>query len=196
MIIKRIVPFSLLIFFLIFPVNSYSFLSSNFRPGTEPDGFRQIKWGTDISTIKDMVFIEDLSQTMNIALAKEYKKNNDILKIGSAHLKKLSYTFWGGKFWFVVAEFSGLENWKVLRDSCFKMFGSRNILIRDLSGNRKDGTKYQEKIEDYSWEGEITSLSINYWHVLNHGTFSISSKVIGDKAKYLSNEKAREKEGF
>jgi hypothetical protein len=192
---KRIFPNFLLIFLLIFPVNSYSFFL-DFKPGSEPDGFRQIKWGTNISTIKDMVLIEDLSQTMNIALAKEYKKNNDILKIGSAHLKKLSYVFLDSKFWFVVAEFSGLENWKSLRDSCFKIFGSRNILIRELSGNRKDGTKYKEKIEDYSWEGDITSLSISYWHILNHGTFSISSKTIGDKAKYLSNKKLREKEGF
>ena len=30
---------------------------SNFKSGSEPDGFRGIKWGTDISTLKDMEYL-------------------------------------------------------------------------------------------------------------------------------------------
>ncbi len=37
-------------------ITDYSKIN-NYKPGSEPDGFRGIKWGTDIKTIKGMIHI-------------------------------------------------------------------------------------------------------------------------------------------
>jgi hypothetical protein len=36
---------------------SFSQLLNNLNPGSEPDGFGGIKWGTDLSALKNMKFL-------------------------------------------------------------------------------------------------------------------------------------------
>jgi len=54
-----------------------------FKSGSEPNGFRDIKWGTDIRTLPDMEYVTTDSSYGGI---REYIKKNDELKIGDAVL--------------------------------------------------------------------------------------------------------------
>ncbi len=73
---KRIISLLvLLILFMALPIAAVE-VSSEFKPGSEPDGFRGIKWGTDISTLKGMKLIKDDGPE------KYYQKKDDNMTIG------------------------------------------------------------------------------------------------------------------
>src|SRR5665647_3361267 len=101
--IKKVVLSVVVMCLLVFPIKSYSFLLNDFKLGSEPDGFRGIKWGQDISTLKDMIFIKDTYQIDDSM--KEYKRNGDLLRIGTAQIDNMEYHFWNGKFHYAFAGF-------------------------------------------------------------------------------------------
>ena len=53
----------------------------------EPDGFRGIKWETDIKYLPDMVLDEDGGDS------KPYQRNGDTLNIGDAAVESCSYIY-------------------------------------------------------------------------------------------------------
>ena len=61
-------------------INSFSFQN-------EPDGFRGIKWGTKIETLKNMTK-QGKEQTFAL-----YERDNDKLQTGNVELKVLYYIF-------------------------------------------------------------------------------------------------------
>src|SRR3990170_3555444 len=73
------------ILLLLLPISSFAF-------DKEPDGFRDIKWGTDIETLKDMKFKGDYESS------KIYTRENDRLRVGVAEVDSVEYFFWKGKF--------------------------------------------------------------------------------------------------
>jgi len=68
------------------------------KPGTEPDGFRGIKWGPYISTLKGMEYVRTDPSFGGIKI---YRRQGDVLQIGSAKLKEIEYCFWKGRFCYV-----------------------------------------------------------------------------------------------
>ena len=62
----------------------------------EPDGFRGIKWGTDINTLSNMTVVNSDGDTHT------YERTGDEMKIGNAELAVLTYFF--GKENFVVLQ--------------------------------------------------------------------------------------------
>jgi hypothetical protein len=168
------------------------FLPASFQPGSEPDGFRGIKWEQDISTLKDM---EHITEPAWAGRTKKYKRNGDILKIGSAHLGDISYYFWDGKFYFVLATFKGANNWERLKEVCFKMFGYQKMNITEYKGIRY-GSNYEERTDGCEWEGSKTSLNIKYSYCLDYGSLSISSQAMAKKDAAFTKGKAREGQGF
>lgn len=68
---------------------------NNFKPGSDPDGFRGIKWGTDIRTLCGMKYFRTDESYGGIEV---YIRENDELKIGDATLERIEYVFWRGKF--------------------------------------------------------------------------------------------------
>jgi hypothetical protein len=117
--------------------------SPEFKPGSEPDGFRGIKWGTDISTLKDMVFIDAIYKDM-----KRYERRGDELKIGKAKLDYIQYEFRKGRFYLVEMWFQGIENFNHVKETMFEIFGK--------------GRSMSEKTEGYFWEGEKTDMIMIY----------------------------------
>lgn len=101
-----------------------------FKHGSEPDGFREIKWGTDIFTLKGMQEVET-EEYLKIFAEKEsfksYTREGEILKIGSSELLCVVYSFWKGKFFSVMIYTVGYENWKGLRDACIEKFAKEYI---------------------------------------------------------------------
>ena len=86
---------------------------SSYKAGSEPEGFRGIKWGTDISTLKDMEIKEK----------DWYVRTGDKLKIGEAELISIAYGFYKGKLECVIIEIKGQDNFSRIRDICFEVYG-------------------------------------------------------------------------
>ena len=85
----------------------------------EPDGFRGIRWGTDISTLEGM---EYLSTDPSYGGMNVYAREGDSLYIGGAKLQSINYDFWRGKFCSVVVHTKGYINFSALKDACFARF--------------------------------------------------------------------------
>jgi len=141
----------------------------NFKPGSEPDGFRGIKWGTHISTVNDMV------QVWENGDRKFYTRKGECLEIGGAKLHQIIYVFWQERLMEVrvsiLKNYDGsrdeLVNFNIVKDICFEQFGERKtpVLAR----------------EQYAWMGEKT------WVHLGRGDLDSLRLVVGSVE--LSNQK-------
>lgn len=111
--------------------------SGSFKHGSKPDGFRDIKWGTDISTLQGM---KRFFRQVEYEGIKIYTKKDEILFIGRAKPKRIEYGFWKGKFCSLLIRIEGYENWLALKETVFEKFGR---------GYRAKGTGVYTDI--YSW---------------------------------------------
>ena len=141
--------------------SNISFAGGEFKPGSEPDGFRGNKWGMDISILKDMKYFGTNPSCGEI---KEYTKKNDNLRFVGAKLKRIEYGFWGGKFYSVGGNTNGSVNWSRLKDAIFEKFGR--------------GSQPNECIEYYNWFGSITKILLGYDKVSEEGFFYMFSTEI------------------
>jgi hypothetical protein len=140
--------------------------SAEFEPGSEPNGFRDIKWGTDISTLKDMTLVMSIDNDV-----KRYQRKNDVLKIDGAKLDYIHYEFWKGIFYLVDIGFQGVENSDNLRKAMLAKFGK---------GQRMSG-EGETLLESYRWEGEKTTVIMIYDSKTGGGGLTISSTEITDQ---------------
>ncbi len=142
--------------------------SSAFKPGSEPDGFRGIKWGTDISTLKDMALVMIIDNE-----TKRYKRNGDVLRMGEVKLDYIGYEFWKGMLYLVDIGFEGAENWNNLRSRMFATFGK---------GQSQSEEKEQPSAR-YRWEGEKTTIIMIYNASMGGGLTISSTEITNQKAK-------------
>jgi hypothetical protein len=133
---------------------------AEFKAGSEPDGFRGIKWGADISTLKDMVFVMAIDKDV-----KRYERKRDELKIGKAKLDYIHYEFRKGRFYLVEMGFQGIENLNNLKETMFEIYGK----------GRSMSEKTEGVSESYFWEGEKTDVIMVYDSDIGGG-ITISSK--------------------
>ena len=122
----------------------------------DPEGFRGIKWGTDIATLKDMVFV--MATGKNV---KRYQRKGDELTIGKAKLDSIQYEFRNGRFCLVEIEFQGVENFNLVKETMFETYGK--------------GRKMADNTESYFWEGEKTDIIMIFDTDIGGG-ITISSK--------------------
>jgi len=164
---KRIISFLIILTIGTFSINSFAFQN-------EPDGFRGIKWGTKIGTLKDMVKAGGTGDQIM------YTKINDKLQIGNAELERIGYLFWKGKLCSVSIPTKGHSNWTALKKVLFLKFG--------------DGKQQNEHIEKYSW-GNLsgkTLILFEYNQFSEKGTlFMYGVKVMNAKRQF-DNQKAKE----
>ncbi|HSB07330.1 MAG TPA: hypothetical protein VLK23_19295, partial [Thermodesulfobacteriota bacterium] len=90
------------------------------KPQAEQIGFRDIKWGTEISTLTDMERVREETSNSDLVW---YTRRGDTLAIGKAKLKNIFYAFWMGNFESVWIDFEGDENFEVLKKELFERFG-------------------------------------------------------------------------
>jgi hypothetical protein len=69
--------------------------ASSFAFTSEPDGFRGIIWGTDISTLKGMTHVRTYPSYGGVEF---YTRKGDELRFGDAQLYNIEYAFWKGKY--------------------------------------------------------------------------------------------------
>lgn len=156
-------------------VQIYVFAQDNFKPGSEPAGFRGIEWGTDINTIGDMEFIPSWGKQ------KTYRKKNDVLKFEGVDLKKIEYTFIDEKLWSVKAVVSE-SNYDAFKKAIFKKYGK----AKPYHSFEENGTRYRQ----YRYEGELTNmvLGVNTFRKVRYLAFTQSENNIS-KWKTYRNEK-------
>lgn len=141
------------------------------RAQREPDGFRGIKFGTDISALEDMVFVRKRIVEGGYAwtgkhrdllgMAEEYPdwetkvyvRKNEIMQIGNVPLDKIEYFFWEGKFCYVELICNDPYNDVRLTRICSEQFGPRSA---GLSTNAE-----LCRVWGSTWVGEKTIVDLD-----------------------------------
>lgn len=108
----------------------------------EPDGFRNITWGTDFSTVAaDMTLDEDGGST------KFYARKGDSMQIGGAELASLVYGFTDNKFHHVFIKTKGISNRIAIVDAFNAQFGTP--------------VKPNRFIDRYYWSGPVAKVIVS-----------------------------------
>jgi len=158
-------------------ISSFAFAewTTGGKSGTEPDGFRGIKWGTSIDDLAGMEYLEtDPSYGGTL----KYTKSNENLKIEAANLFLVKYGFWQGKFCSASIYTINPVNWYGLKEATFEKF--------------RAGGQPNEDIEEFIWSGPRTTMILQYSEITEQGFLWISSTVITEQQEAWKKRKARE----
>jgi len=166
-------------------------VSNRSKLRTDPDGFRDIKWGTEISTLRDMERMEqDPSSNKNVVW---YTRRGDLLAIGKAKLETILYAFWLGNFESVWIEVRGDENFDTLKKELFDRFGKvleSEELIKKMDEEPGRGPSSIRHAEEfYAWWGQNTEMTLAYSRERHQGTLNINSKRVGDERRAYEKRK-------
>jgi len=171
-----------------------------FDPASEPDGFRGIRWGTELSTLSGMEYYRtsEIGGSLPVDLwdldhwvllekigLKIYFRMGDELRMGGAELEKIEYGFWKGKFCEVTVTLRGSENWVSLREAVFQRFG-RGTLSRfspPLGGT--------EDFDWYFWVGKTAEMELIYRSSSRIGKFWMGSVLLREQLFEEVREKAK-----
>jgi hypothetical protein len=121
------------------------------------EGFRGIKWGTNINNIENMVLEEEGEM-------KHYSRSTDNLKIGSSVLDHIIYSFYKNSFCDVYIRTTGYSNFKHLKDAIFTYYGK--------------GYQDNEYIEDWLWDKYDVLMVLKYNEFSEETVFYIFYKPI------------------
>jgi len=181
----------LAIVFSIFLIGCFASLRPSKPLRSEPDGFRGIKWGTKISTLKDMEKVkEDKSSDSDLVW---YTRKGDTLAIGEAKLETIFYSFWMGEFYSVWIDSEGNENFETLKKELFERFG--NVLeseeLMKKTDKRVGGEPSTKGHADqfYAWGGKKTEMTLSYSKDRHKGILYINSRVISEERRAYKKEK-------
>jgi len=184
----------LAIVFSIFLIGCFVSTRSSKSP-SEPDGFRSIKWGTEITTLKDMEKAEqDKSSKSDLVWC---TRKGDTLAIGKAKLENISYSFWMGNFESVWIDFEGDENFETLKKELFERFG--NVLESEELLKKMDKRVGEEPstighVEQfYAWWGKKTEMTLSYSKNRHKGILYINSRMISEERRAYEKQKENEK---
>jgi hypothetical protein len=164
--------------------------SSGFQ--NDPEGFRGIRWGTDINSLKDMVFVRESY------FLKRYTRQNEKMKIGVVNIEDITYEFFNGKLKGVDIVTYGTKNFNLLKDILFEKFGEvmkKHSIIDDpfTKYHDKDITKYQwgEDLESNSYiELELTTQSPATSYEYVNISFN-SSKILNEWAAFVQKQEKK-----
>ena len=154
--------FSLTLIFLVFLLPTSTLAFQN-----EPDGFRGIKWGTDISKRSDMSRVEE----------NMYKRKNDKLTIRDANVKFIAYMGYKGKLMAVVVTYEGFANNKKIQQTFFQLYGK--------------GYKSNRLMERYYWFGNDVQISLTYSEITETGYIGYFYRLLLDEAEKEMKEAAK-----
>jgi len=160
---------------------------------SEPDGFRDIKWGTEITTLNDMEKVEqDKSPDPGLVW---YAREGDTFTICQAKLEAIFYAFWMGNFESVWIDFKGDDNFETLKKELFERFGkvpeSEELLRKMDRRARNEPSTIKHAEEFYAWWGKKSEMTLSYSKDRNKGTLSINSTVTREERR--SSERRRGK---
>jgi hypothetical protein len=165
------------------------------KPRSEPDGFRGIKWGTEISTLKDMEKVEQNKSSKSDLVW--YTRKGDTLAIGKAKAKNIFYSFWMGSFESVWIDFEGDENFESFKKELFERFGevfeSDGVMKETHRGARREPSPIKGVEGFYAWWGRNTELLLSYSKDRHKGNLSINSRKVREERRAYEEEKEKVK---
>lgn len=126
----------------------------------EPDGFRGIKWGTDIARLPGMELVK------NGGAEKYYVRPDEKLKIGDAIVEKITYGFYRDEFFKVTISLKGLMNYMHMKETLTGLYGD---------GDHVFGKSL------YAWTGTKVNVVIEFNGVLNEGEVLYLYKPVMEK---------------
>ena len=160
-------------------VSSSSGLPGDFSPGSEPEGFRGIKWGTDLSSLgKVAESLKEIRTDLSFGGVDIYLRRGDELTLDGVDLERIEYLFWRGQFCGVRLYAKGYSDFLALKEAMFARFGP--------------GYQSNKFIERYIWLGKITSLFLRYNGFSREGTLSMTSSEVYKQWRKYDSEKAKE----
>jgi len=168
-IMKMITQLALVVFMIVIlqQFNAYAY-------DNEPEGFRGIKWGTNIKDVKNMKLVEDAVDS------KFYMRKDEKNKIGDAIVDSIVYVFYNNKFYGVIIKFNSITNFTRLKETFFQQYGS--------------GNKHNRFMEDYDWGlmGSDVYINLKYSEVSEKGQIHYSYRPIAEEKKSALKRKAKE----
>jgi hypothetical protein len=162
-----------ILFFSVFLCLSVSLIAQNLKALDTKNGFRDFKFGDDISTFKDLVEIEIGKD----GLTKFYSITDDKLAIGTSELEKISYGFYKDKLFAITIATKGYSN-------------SRGVLkaLQELYGN---GTQENRFMEKYTWWGSKVWAFYEENSITKNAQIMFLSKPIVDQRTQDEKENAK-----
>lgn len=134
--------FLTIIFIFFFSTNSMAFQN-------EPDGFRGIKWGTQVSIVKGLQHKDSVPSADEIT----YTKRNDNLEIAEGiRADSIEYIFVKNRFDSVSIILTGPSNWAFLKVWLFKNHGMPN----------KRNEKNIYGTETLEWRGKNATIRVSH----------------------------------
>ena len=115
----------------------------------EPDGFRGIKWGTNISELNDMQLMESVKDS------EYYIRKSDTRKIGDADINEVSYGFYKNRLYVVLVEYNGFLNFMKLKADLFDQYGKPE--------------QPNQLMEKYFWTGVKVDIYFEYDEISKKG---------------------------
>jgi hypothetical protein len=163
------------------------------KPRSEPDGFRDIKWGTEISTLQDMEKVEQDKSPDNTLVW--YTRKGDTLAIGKANLANIFYSFWMGNFESVWIDFKGDENFETLKKELFEQFGKvleSEELMRKMDRRAgREPSRLNHAEEFYAWWGKKSEMTLSYSRDRHKGTLFIDSTLMSEERRAREKQKGK-----
>jgi hypothetical protein len=156
----------------------------SFKPGSEPDGFRGMKWQTDIATL-DPLHTMEVIEIMGPFVY--YKKNKDDLRLVTVRVDNIIYEFWNGKFSGVIIKVRGDNQFQILKDYVFARFGpgQRSKVLEQLN------------VQDFYYNGVKTRMYLKFSDIDRTGELSSYSIALLNKQQHIDTlylrERAKEK---
>jgi hypothetical protein len=134
--------------FLLFLMNGFGFshIVNHFKSGGEPDGFGDIKWETELSTLKDMKLSRVDPSYGGIHV---YLSLGEPPRIGKVELNKVEFLFWKGKLIGVSIIAEGASECQSLKEAVFDVFGK--------------GNKPYAEQDYFVWDGKIILMSLEFF---------------------------------
>jgi len=115
----------------------------------EPDGFRGIKWGTNINDLPNMV-LHSVDEDLNF-----YHRKNDKMIIGKADIQSIGYVFYKGRFCSVFIKFNDWSNFDILKETLWSIHG--------------EAYRPNRFIDEYYWFWSDVSLGFDYSEISKKG---------------------------
>ena len=156
----------------------------SFKPGSEPDGFRGLKWQTDIATLDPLHTMEVIEILGPFTY---YKKNKEDLQLVTVKLNDIIYEFWNGKFSGVIIKVRGNNQFQILKDYVFARFGP----------GQRSKVLEQMNAQDFYYNGVKTRMYLKFSDIDRTGELSMYSIALLSKQQKLDTlylrERAKEK---
>ena len=156
----------------------------SFKPGSEPDGFRGIKWQTDSATLDPLHTMEVIEVMGPFTY---YKKKQEDLHLVTVKLDDIIYEFWNGKFSGVIIKVRGDNQFQILKDYVFARFGpgQRSKVLEQLN------------VQNFYYNGVKTRMYLKFSDIDRTGELSLYSIALLSKQQKLDTlylrERAKEK---